>query len=162
MSKKKPHLPWPKLSQSLEYRNHGRCQRCNVTEPLTYWMECDEQDQPTPVFIVLCKKCADAIIEPHPRLYREQEALGFMPGVMAICKDCPARAGMVCVSPVAKFNGGPGLKFEPLGNMVHVCRSPRSKSGWIYMLPGSVTKCSGKDEASAPLQSQEVKNTTTA
>jgi hypothetical protein len=107
-------------------------------------------DQPLRVFVVLCKRCADRIIEPHPRLYREQLPHTPMPGAMPICVDCPCRAALDCKSPVAKFNGGSGLEYEPKGQMVHLCRSPRSKSGWQYLSDGPVTKCSGKEAADAP------------
>ena len=97
--------------------------------------------------VVLCKPCADRIIEPHPRLYREMQANHPMPGAMLICEDCPSRAGMQCTSPVAAFNGGRGLEYEPKGQMIHVCRSPRRQSGWVYLSDGPVTKCSGKEQA---------------
>ena len=125
------------------------CQQCRRSVGLTYWVECDDADEPTPVFVVLCKGCADKIIEPHPRLYREQALDTPMPGVMPICADCLSRKGLRCLSPVAMFNGGPdpGLLFEPKGSMVHICRSPRRLSGWHYLMPGPVTSCNGKAPA---------------
>jgi len=140
---------WPKLSETLPHSTPGQCQRCESSSELTYWQECDENDRPEIVFVVLCKACADAIIEPHPRLYKEQLASSILPGAMPICIDCKARDGMACRSPIAKFNGGDGLKFEPEGQMVHLCRSPRSKSGWHYLSAGPVEKCNGKEAAHA-------------
>jgi hypothetical protein len=140
--------PWPKLSETLSGRTPGHCQRCNIIHDLTYWQECDDDDQPTRVFVVLCKFCAD-MIEPHPRLYREQSQFTPLPGAMPICADCQSRKGMDCTSPVAGFNGWPGLKYEPEGSMVHLCRSPRRLSSWQYIAPGPVEKCSGKEVAHA-------------
>lgn len=144
--------PWPKLSETLPGQMPGRCQQCDAgpqaeAEPLTYWQECDDDDRGTRVFIVLCQPCADRIIEPHPRLYRQQSDVMPMPGAMPVCLDCRYRERMDCVSPTAKFNGGPGLKYEPEGNYIHLCRSPRSKSGWKYWAPGPVETCSGKEPA---------------
>ncbi len=142
---------WPRLSETLRGRVPGACQECGRTEAhappakLTYWRECDDSDRETHRFIVLCRSCADRIIEPHPRLYREQPRDTPMPGVMEICNDCKHRAGLACESPTARFNGGPGLAFEPPGQWVHLCRSPRSKSGWYWLTGGPVTGCSGKE-----------------
>jgi hypothetical protein len=143
---------WPKLSEELPGRDPCECQRCRATVRLTYWQECDNRDQPTRVFVVLCKGCADEIIEPHSRLYRDIDVNTPMPGAMPICADCRSRNGMTCLSPVAMFNGGPepGLQFEPKGQMVHVCRSPRREGGWQYFAEGPVTKCSGKEAAACP------------
>lgn len=138
---------WPKLSETLPYRRPGECQQCTSITQLTYWRECDESDRETPATIVLCKRCADQIIEPHPRLYVEQSLVQPLPGAMVVCATCRARSEMTCKSPLATFNGGPGLEYEPKGSMVHICRSPRSHSGWIYSAPGPVYQCSGKDAA---------------
>ena len=142
-------MRWPKLSETLPGRSPDRCQRCDAVGTLTRWNECDEDDNPAASFVVLCQPCADAIIDPHPRLYKWMTPNTPAPGAMAICLDCPSRDGLRCTSPVAGFNGGPGLKYEPEGGMVHVCRSPRSQSGWHYMASGPVTKCSGKEAAQA-------------
>lgn len=135
---------WPKLSETLPRRDPGHCQECGSELRLTYWQECDDRDQGMPVFVILCQGCSDRIIEPHPRLYRDLAANTPMPGVMSICADCRERDGLRCTSAAAKINGGPGLKYEPEGSMVHLCRSPRRLSGWQYLMPGPVTKCSGK------------------
>ena len=146
MTRQSNKAAWPKLSETLPGKTPGECQRCAAAAALTYWQEHDEQDQPLRAFVVLCQPCADKIIEPHPRLYRELPAVQPMPGVMPICLDCVHRTELSCTCPAAMFNGGPrpGLTFEPPGQMIHVCRAPRSKSGWIYCAPGPVTACSGK------------------
>ena len=141
-----------KLSESLPVKQVDQCGQCGLAahgggklkQNLTYWQECDDDDQPTRTFIVLCQACADKLIERHPRLYRETTAVTPMPGVMSVCADCVHRIGLACACPLAKFNGGPGLKYQPEGSMIHVCRSPRRLSGWIYSAPAPVTHCSGK------------------
>jgi hypothetical protein len=140
--------PWGKLSETLPGFTPGQCQLCGHKLPLIYWQECDEDDQPTRVFVPLCQECSDRLIEPHPRLYRETSPNTPMPGAMPICLGCIHSNNLQCQSPVAKFNGGPGLEYEPKGQMVHLCRSPRRLSGWHYMAEGPVTKCSGKETES--------------
>lgn len=160
MKKKPPPGPWPKLSETLDFHDPLRCQHCGqlapldtseplVTPDLTVWCECDEDDQPTAVFVALCPRCADRIIEPHPRLYKQMAKNEPAPGAMPICRDCPARDDFRCTSRLARFNGGPGMKYEPEGSMVHICRSPRRLSGWHYIASGPVARCSGKDAAEA-------------
>ena len=142
----KSSKPWPKLSDTLPRMDPCACQQCGATEQLVYWQECDDEDQGTRAFVILCRSCSDQLIEKHPRLYRDIDAKTPMPGAMPICLDCNMRVGKGCASPVARFNGGPGLEYEPKGQMVHLCRVPRSKSGWQYFAEGPVTKCSGKVE----------------
>jgi hypothetical protein len=138
-------MAWPKLSETLPRTEPGACQQCGAAERLTYWRECDDRDQKTGVFVVLCQPCADRVIEPHPRLYCETSDVTPMPGAMPICLDCGHRDGRVCLSPQARFNGGPGLQYQPEGQMVHLCRSPRRLSGWQYFASGPVEICSGKE-----------------
>ena len=152
---------WPKLSETLPHHTPGKCQSCNMgdSSPVfeaVYWQECDDQDQKTRQFIMLCQDCSDEIIEPHPRLYHEVSDVTPMPGAMPICLDCIHRDKMLCQCPKAQFMGGPGLEYEPKGSMAHVCRSPRSKSGWVYMAPGPVTACSGKEGAESCQKSNHI------
>lgn len=144
---KKPKLPpkpWPRLSETLADTGPGCCQACGSTVGVSRWNECDEDDQPEPVAVTLCGACSDRLIEDHPRLYRQLLDDEPMPGSMPICADCPARKGVRCTSPVAGFNGGPGLDYEPKPYSVHLCRSPRRLSGWKWLFPGPVKSCSGK------------------
>lgn len=142
--------PWPKLSETLPFeRRPDRCQGCGVGgDALKSWRECDEADLKTPVIVVLCRRCSDAIIEPHPRLYWEVLKGEPLPGAMPVCSDCPHRDGLDCKCPLARFNGGPGLAYEPMPSRVHLCRSPRKLSGWFWLGP-PVERCSGKDSADA-------------
>jgi hypothetical protein len=136
---------WPKLSETLPLQvGPDRCHQCGDTGEIARWLEHDECDQPVAVIICLCRKCSERIIEPHPRLYRELDPSEPFPGAMGVCLDCPARDGVVCCSPLAQINGGPGLVYEPMPSRAHVCRSPRSKSGWMWF-GGQPTKCSGKN-----------------
>jgi hypothetical protein len=138
---------WPRLTDSLNgQKAPNLCQSCGcAVDPnvVGRWLECDELDRPEYKVVVLCKQCADRLIEPHPRLYRELLPTEPFPGAMAVCVGCAHRSGVSCTSSLAQINGGPGLVYEPQGQMVHLCRSPRSKSGWHYLAPGPVTNCSG-------------------
>lgn len=140
---------WPKLSETLTPATSlSVCQSCGqqaLAPTLQLWQECDDDDQRTRVVIVLCPSCAKRIIEPHPRLYGLVDDAAPLPGAMPVCDDCSHRRGLTCTSPAAMFNGGPkpGLLFQPMPQRVHLCRSPRSKSGWAW-LGGPIETCSGK------------------
>lgn len=146
---------WPRLSQTLTGPKHPlRCQACghghSAANPLARWQECDERDRPERVVIVLCQRCADQIIEPHPRLYRTVEHAQPWPGCMSVCATCAHRSGVACTSPAIK-DGGEGLQFHPLPRYAHVCRSPRRLSGIVFV-GEPVKRCSGFEAA------QEVSN----
>lgn len=153
---KKPPKPWPKLSETLPNKSRLACNRCSsVKNDLTFWIECDDNDQRQPVFIALCGTCADEIIEPHPRLYVQLLSGECMPGAMNVCDDCSFRDGLHCKSPAAKFNGGEGLAFVPPPQPIHLCRS--KASGWHFFMPaemelirlGATQQCTGKEVANA-------------
>lgn len=132
-----------RLSQTLAGdRRPDRCQSCCSADGLTRWQEHDADDRPETIIVVLCKRCADEIIEPHPRLYRELPTAEPWPGAMAPCVDCRHRQELDCTSPAAKFNGGPGLKYEPMPTQAHVRRSKPHRSGWTW-IGFPVEKCSG-------------------
>jgi hypothetical protein len=76
---------------------------------ISRWQEHDHNDKPEPRIIVLCSKCSDRMIEPHPRLYKKLEDNDPWPGAMEICLDCKFRSGTSCSSPDAKANGGNGV-----------------------------------------------------
>jgi len=61
-------------------------------------------------------------------------------------ESCKHRDGVRCTNPEAQINGGLGLKIKAGGSYAHVCRSPRSQSGWMY-LGAPATECSGREEA---------------
>lgn len=139
---------FPRLSDDFKYEPHPkRCQECgalvNNERGASIWLEHDDDDsEPSvPVFVVLCPKCARKIISRHPRLYSHVN--GYIPGAMPICLGCTMRRRTSCMSPVAKFNGGPGLDFVPPPGVMFVCCTPRSKSRAITQFSGTVTGCSG-------------------
>lgn len=146
-----PSEKWPRLSETLTGQQHPHvCQSCRQRsidgEALAYWQECNDRDVREYRIIALCVACSDRLIEPHPRLYHRLDKHQPMPGVMAICLDCRHRDGVRCQSPQAQFNGGPGLNvIFPKPSSVHLCRSPRSKSGWVHYYPGPPTACDGRE-----------------
>ena len=146
--------PWPRLTETLTGPKHPHaCQSCTLAwrngDGISYWLEHDESDQPEYRVVAACARCADELIEPHPRLYRRLARYEPMSGVMELCVDCVHRDGVRCACPAAKVNGGPGINVTfPKPESVHVCRSPRSKSGWVHYFPGPPTACSGREEAS--------------
>ena len=141
---------WPKLSETLTHRRERhRCQACDFCDDddgtlVRPWLEHDERDKPTAVVVMLCKTCSDKIIEPHPRLYREVEPMEPFPGQLRLCQGCKHQAALVCTRSL--LSGGPGVHLvflKPLD--VHLCRSPRSKSGWIKVWQGPVISCDSKE-----------------
>lgn len=100
------------------------CQQCggsNVSDPdgsgnarimrtsLDRWQECDHEDKPEAKLIVLCSKCSERMIKPHPRLYHQLHDNHPWPGCMALCVNCRFRDGIKCTHPDAKINGGNGV-----------------------------------------------------
>ncbi len=110
---------WPRLTKTLppHHNRPGCCRACGKvddenTKPadeLQLWQECDHEDKPEARFLWLCPKCADALIEPHVRLYVNLHKWAPAPGAMDICAPCLERTNCLCTSPQAKANGGPGI-----------------------------------------------------
>lgn len=108
-----------RLSEIKGPRHPNACCSCGQTYgdeeaevQLTKWQEHDHNDQPEMRVVLLCKQCGDRLIEQHPRLYKPLDRFMPYPGAMVICGDCPWRKELGCTSPRAKFNGGPGLKYD--------------------------------------------------
>lgn len=144
-----PTKPWPRLSDELTHdRNPCTCQACGMAVAPTareVWIECDHDDQPTNIVVVLCPRCARRVIEPHPRLYRQMDTNAPHPGTMLLCYACVNRHGLECVHPDAKTNGGPGMAMvidPPFTG--HVTCSPRSKSYNFTTWPKQATACEGR------------------
>lgn len=137
-------MSWPKLSESLPCeRDPHKCQGCGATENLTRWRECNDNDLPTIVCIVVCPKCSKQI-GPHPRLYVEMDPCEPQPGAMAPCVMCAHRDGLTCTCPQAGFNGGPGLEYDPMPSKAFVCCRGRGKKNSGIMWAGPAVKtCSG-------------------
>jgi hypothetical protein len=109
-------LAWPKLSRDLPHeRSPLVCQSCGIPaaeareDDLDRWYEHDEHDRPTKTIVVLCRRCSDRIIKPHPRLYSSIWPLTPIPGAVPFCVGCAFRDGTRCTHPNAKANGGPGV-----------------------------------------------------
>lgn len=143
---------WPRLSADLPKRAElHACRSCGGNSDLARWLEHDGADEPEPIVVVLCKACADRLIEPHPRLYRKMTPFEPFPGVMSICGDCRLRDGQRCTNAQAKINGGPGLAMTyPAPTRVHYYRRGKgAKSGWETIWNGPVTSCAGKEPIDA-------------
>lgn len=131
---------WPRLSQQLtEIRHPEFCQSCGVHEgdsetDLQRWQEHDDADRPEPILVVLCGACADALIEPHPRLYDQLHACAPWLGCMAICALCRFRDGLKCRHPSAKANGGSGIALtmpQPFRAFVDGRGGPKVEGGAV-------------------------------
>lgn len=144
-------MSWPKLSETLHPLLWGACQRCAVQgvlhHELVVWQEHDDHDKPTPVAVVLCKRCSE-VIEPHPRLYARVSANTPLPGVMELCRECIWRRGYLCGHPNLTVNGGPGLEIQyprPTVAMVDGVRNGR-RTGWREVWwSGPPTGCAGRE-----------------
>lgn len=155
---------WPKLSETLTRpKSPDCCQACGDLSPppapegnplarlpagvlMRRWRECDGADRPTPVVVVLCQTCSESLVEKHPRLYVELGKCEPDPGSMPMCLACRHRDGTACR--MALKHGGPGLELmvpEPAN--VHVCRVPRSASGWVKIWPAWPAACDRREEA---------------
>jgi hypothetical protein len=134
---------WPRLSQTLQPAvSPGVCQRCGDPAECC-WQEHDEHDRPEPIAVPLCRRCADELIDPHPRLYRRIEQHEPFPGAMPTCMKCALRSGTRCTHPSTLANGGTGLEMkfpEPSTAIVcsrgHGCRNIR-----MYSAP---VQCTGR------------------
>lgn len=150
---KMPGPAWPKLSEDLTGpRDTEHCQSCGVLgaidDTLHVWSECDDADKPTRVYVVLCYGCSNRIVEPHKRLYVEQPRFIPLPGAMKLCAGCKHLESLACKSPLATFNGGPGLEvIHPKPTVVHLLCSPRWKSGWKKIYKGPPVSCAGREVA---------------
>ena len=143
----------PRLSETLSpIRRPFDCQRCGAIppvggEPLTAWQEHNDADRPETIFVLLCRKCADKVIEPHPRLYRRLSRNEPAPGVMQICSGCIYQIEGRCTSDLLRSRGGPGLKFPGPDTTVHICRAGPKGRGrvgeWLKMWSAEPTTCAG-------------------
>ena len=141
--------PFPRLSDELPFHDPRECHQCGVLKDLHVWQECDTADMPEEIYIVLCEKCAAAIIDPHPRLYICLEENKPAPGAMPICLNCVHRAGSICWHPLSRLRGGRGVKLDypsPFsGFMDYSGKGGRRQGGPFTVYPGRVHNCSGKE-----------------
>jgi hypothetical protein len=145
--------PWPRLSQTLPHRHPLTCQACGASfidggERLGFWQEHDDQDQPERIFVPLCQKCADRIIEPHPRLYEKIDRNAPMPGGMPICIDCRFRDGLRCTHADLVTNGGDGLRLTQVQPSVMFLdyrdKAARRRGKRIVSYYRPVSACAGR------------------
>jgi hypothetical protein len=101
---------WPRLTLTLTGPNAPEiCRACGETAD-DLWREHDDRDKAENRWLWLCRKCGDALIEPHPRLYSCVPDMSPAPGAMRICAGCEHRtAEGICGCPRAKANGGVGI-----------------------------------------------------
>jgi hypothetical protein len=156
-----PAERWPRLSVTLPGPRDGcHCQACGArgtlpgAEPLAFgvpelqaWREHGDADELQAVFLTLCPACAAALIERHPRLYSELERHEPAPGIMPACIGCDFNARLRYSHPIARTNGGPGLKLTfPKPDVMHVDYSAggRRRGKTLSIWRGAV-KCEGRD-----------------
>jgi hypothetical protein len=114
------------------------------------WQECDSEDAPEPVVVMLCTDCSARLILPHPRLYRRLPQHVPFVGIMALCLDCTWREGVRCTHPQTQANGGSGLELDQAPPIeVHV-RARYGRGGFLTLYPRPVCACAGRHPASAP------------
>ncbi len=135
---------------------HGRIGDSPGPQPATVlraWREHDEKDQPEPLYVLLCKKCEDKIIEPHPRLYAPVDPGEPSPGVMPACIGCRFSAAVACRSPLLKANGGPGLPLRyppPSTAFVDGRRNDGRRFGHAIRIWAGPVRCDGRQQAEPP------------
>lgn len=144
--------PMPRLSQDLPHCGELlRCWSCGGragaegVADLHRWQECDDQDRPEPIILVLCETCGDRIVEPHPRMYHPLRPYQPWPGAMSLCFDCIQRDGTRCRVAQA-------VRIEQEAPIVaHVRYSRRQKNGtrgeWVRTWSKPATGCDRKETA---------------
>lgn len=162
--------PMPRLTDDLPHREPGVCSRCgergmvlldgggSTALPTHYlWREHGDADEPETRFVELCTACADAVIEPHPRLYARMAVNAPAIGAMPLCLGCRHRDGLRCANPLAIPNGGPGMPIDidPPGTM-HVNRGGGGRNYWTKVYFRPARSCGGH----GPVASEDEEITT--
>lgn len=134
---------WPRLTETLPHPHPDVCNSCMATDDLQLWQEHDRFDKPEPKWVLLCQKCADKIIEPHPRLYNKVCSNSPAPGAMLLCTFCVHRTRTSCSQTLS--SGGPGITITSCKPMVaHI--DGRNKNGrfalWLKSYAVRPTACS--------------------
>lgn len=140
----------PRLSRDLLGPKHPeRCQHCGGTEGLTRQRECDHNNKPEHIYVVLCAKCEKKFVKKHPRLYIELQPFEPAPGCMPLCVDCAHRDGTTCRHPDSAPSGGRGmaLRYPKQSAPMHLYFGG-GKGRWIRFYTGPVTGCRGREERS--------------
>lgn len=126
------------------------CAKCGGVHDLQRWQEHNHFDQPEAKIVVLCAWCSKEIIEPHPRLYRQLMRQEFVPGSSQVCVDCKWQDHLGCNSPVAKFNGGPGMEYTPSPQRCHFYFGGRRGGMWTAIEAVTIKECTGKEQKPWP------------
>jgi len=133
----------PRLSETCSFQAWPQiCWRCGAAAPLSVWQEHDDCDRREMIFVVLCASCAERVIEPHPRLYRQLGRNEPAPGVMRICGGCRHQVAARCRSPKAAANGGSGLRFPGPDGNVHL-NFGGGRGQWLKTWSAEPTECQG-------------------
>jgi hypothetical protein len=150
-------LPWPRLSQDLGGTKHPNlCQSCGAEHDLSdgigskRFQEHDDEDQPEPIVLVLCRDCQARLIDPHPRLYRRLDPNEPWPGCMTLCLDCRHRTDVTCTHPDLKSNGGPGLTITMRKPITAHVTMARGRGYWSRIFLEPPTACAGKEPQCSP------------
>lgn len=142
---------WPWLSEeclSAEGADPRWCGLCGARESLVVHQEHGGQEEPLPVFVVLCEPCAARVIDAHPRLYTRLDQFAPAPGAMPLCIKCGHRAGTICTHPSSRYRGGPGVALafpEPMGGFWDGAgKGGRRAGGQFIIYQGPVRSCAGR------------------
>ena len=134
-------------------RHPLRCQRCAEVfdrAKLGLWQEADHNDAfEGDKFLLLCKPCSDAVIEQHPRLYRQVSGNVPFPGLMTICATCAFRSDIARKCIQAKLSGGPGVNIKVVPPLRGFVDGPKYSGPMIHW-PEPATDCDRREEAPSP------------
>lgn len=131
---------FPRLSVTLQGpRSPHECVCCGELNPEEMWQECDDNDRPEPIFILLCRGCAKTLIKPHARLYESHDRNTPFPGMMGICDNCINREGYRCDQSIA--NGGPGLLIGIAAPQTAHLNFGGGRGAWVKLYPWEAHGC---------------------
>lgn len=146
MSKPQLTIETSRLSELAGDDAPDTCRICATQgRDMQRWQEHDHNDKPEPRLVVLCWRCAEKLIELHPRLYTKLQPNDPWPGAMAICLPCRWRNGTKCTHPSAKGNGGPGVMLTLSKPYVAMVRG-RGFSGILTTYPHPPSACKNREE----------------
>lgn len=141
-------MSWPKLSETLLFpRSLFVCQSCGSDQQLDRWQEHDDQDKPSHRAVVLCGRCSERIIKPHPRLYARMQPAEALPGAMGICVGCRHLQDLDCDHPDQKRLGGSGLRIISPKIVGFACSRGRGGGCHSIYNPGVPSQCDGRQVA---------------
>ena len=158
MNQGRPHnlsLSTHRLTDLPRPKHPAKCQRCGAEHPVTLhrWQECDHNDEPENLVVVLCAVCSEEVIEQHPRLYMKLHKFAPWAGCMEICVTCKFRNGVSCTHPKAKANGGPGVEVAVGKPVVAMCAGTRhgKRVGWREVIwPHPPRSCGQFEKCNSP------------